>query len=167
MPMIALVLFRLSGIKTGDFYMLVVFMEITIALGFLATALSYANRYIYFAVGLLTFIPPLKIILDSSGADDKYAKAYRTFKWLTLISWVIYPIVWILGTGANVICVNSEIMAYCVLDVLSKVFFSLFMICYADVLPALELNDILPLPDQIGTLTGNLFQIKGGASSTL
>jgi len=163
-PLLSLVLGRFGEIATGNIYMLVVFMWVTIALGFLASAVGNAARYAYFAVGVLTFVPALKIILDSHPKDVLKANSYfGKFKWITLISWIIYPIIWILGTGAGAICVDTEIMSYCVLDVLSKIFVAWTVFFYSETLPSLEWEQVLPLAQNVVDLSRKVMAASGSS----
>jgi len=46
----------------------------------------------------------------------------------TLVVWLAYPIVWVLASSTHNLSVNGEVIAYAVLDVLSKAVFGLWLL---------------------------------------
>jgi bacteriorhodopsin len=60
--------------------------------------------------------------------DSKTKAFYGSIAGFTLIVWTIYPIVWGLSEGGHVIDVDSEIIAYAVLDVLAKPVFGFWLL---------------------------------------
>ncbi|EXJ96020.1 hypothetical protein A1O1_01146 [Capronia coronata CBS 617.96] len=77
-----------------------------------------------------------------AGKDSKTKAFYGSIAGFTLILWTIYPIIWGLSEGAHVINVNSEIVAYAVLDILAKPVFGFWLLfthdSMASTTPSLE-----------------------------
>lgn len=118
--------------------MLLAFQELTLVLGFIAADTGDVARFAYFLFALIAFLPVLKLIFDMKE-DSTLSK----FKWVTLIVYLIYPIIWILATGINKMCVDSEIISYCALDVIAKAIVGVLAAVYGDSLPAAELSAVL------------------------
>ncbi|KAF2140863.1 uncharacterized protein K452DRAFT_319172 [Aplosporella prunicola CBS 121167] len=59
---------------------------------------------------------------------SKVAKLFGALAGFTLILWTAYPIVWGIADGARKASVNSEIIAYAVLDILAKPVFGLWLL---------------------------------------
>lgn len=63
-----------------------------------------------------------------ANKDGKTKAFYASIAGYTLILWTIYPIIWALSEGAHVINVDSEIIAYAVLDILAKPVFGFWLL---------------------------------------
>ncbi|KAM6514060.1 Small subunit processome complex component [Fusarium falciforme] len=64
--------------------------------------------------------------VDAKGA--KVTKLFSSMATFILILWTIYPIVWGIADGAKKISVDSAIIAYAVLDVLTKPVFGAWLL---------------------------------------
>jgi bacteriorhodopsin len=60
--------------------------------------------------------------------DATTAKFFAAIAGFTLIIWTLYPIVWGIGDGSRLISVDSEIVAYAVLDILAKPVFGFWLL---------------------------------------
>ena len=58
------------------------------------------------------------------------ADVYGKVAWLTIISWIFYPLIWLFSEGFASFSVSFEVCAYAVLDVASKAIFG-FMVMSA------------------------------------
>lgn len=138
-PLILVCLGHFGGMPVGDIFTMIAFIELTIALGLLAAVDSDASRYAFWAFGIITFIPVVKLIWDApappSNLTDQKIAMFNRFKWITLLTWIIYPAA-ALVVLLNGMCVNSEIAFYAVLDILSKGLFGTLVLLYADSLPS-------------------------------
>merc|ERR1711934_343671 len=81
------------------------------------------------------FVPVLHAIAISfreaavqRGAE--IADVYGKVAWLTIISWIFYPLIWLFSEGFASSSVSFEVCAYAVLDVASKAIFG-FMVMSA------------------------------------
>merc|ERR1712216_597756 len=48
--------------------------------------------------------------------------------WLTIITWALYPVVWVLAEGTHTLSPNMEVICYTVMDLLSKSVFGIILI---------------------------------------
>merc|ERR1711970_950191 len=62
--------------------------------------------------------------------DPEMIELYGKIAWLTIIMWSFYPVVWLFSEGFASFSVSFEVVAYTILDIISKVVFS-FMIVSA------------------------------------
>jgi len=114
--------------------------------------------WVFFALGCFFFLPivyelgfgiPYKMLQDPrtktlrvSGVPETVrgcfcfapASAYQrrsTFDmvaWLTIITWTLYPVVWVLAEGTHILSPNMEVISYTVMDLLSKSVFGIILI---------------------------------------
>jgi len=95
--------------------------------GLVASTVEGNERWAFFAFAMLMFIPVLQSIcaikdtainvnFDYGIFFDHYGNLLN----LTFITWICYPIIWILAEGTNTLSANGEIFAYTILDVLAK-----------------------------------------------
>jgi len=99
-----------------------------------ALSISSAHKYTWFAVSCVFFLIVLGIIwgpLRSAAVAHGGASAAlfrRLLVFLTVI-WFIYPLLWILGTeGAGTLSLNSEVVAFAIIDLVAKVGFGLTLV---------------------------------------
>merc|ERR1712094_54817 len=64
-----------------------------------------------------------RCLLQQQHEQRAQAKTYQRAMNLTVITWIVYPIIWILAGGTGTISVEGENIAYTVLDILSKSIF--------------------------------------------
>merc|ERR1711918_220070 len=65
----------------------------------------------------------LGVFCSSNTSNEPRAKTYQRAMNLTVITWMVYPIIWILAEGTGTISVEGENIAYTALDILSKSIF--------------------------------------------
>jgi len=65
----------------------------------------------------------LGVFCSSNTSNEPRAKTYQRAMNLTVMTWIVYPIIWILAEGTGTISVEGENIAYTVLDILSKSIF--------------------------------------------
>merc|ERR1712176_1468494 len=98
-----------------------------------ASADTTTSLYLW-GLGVVFYIPivyDLVIVFTASAekVGDAAAKTYKTLMWLTVILWTFYPVVF-LASESGVMSQTSEIISYCVLDVISKCGFG-FILLYS------------------------------------
>jgi len=59
---------------------------------------------------------------------DRVTKLFGSLAAFTLILWTIYPIVWGIADGSRKASVDTEIIAYAVLDILAKPIFGIWLL---------------------------------------
>jgi len=57
---------------------------------------------------------------------------YGKISWLTIIMWSFYPVVWLFSEGFASFSVSFEVVAYTILDIISKVVFSFMIVSSHD-----------------------------------
>ena len=91
-------------------------------------------KWLWFFVGILLFVPVVYALLREfrqtviDKGDQDRRELYEKVALLTVLVWGLYPVVWILGVGIGAIGVSLENICYAVLDLFSKILFSLLMI---------------------------------------
>merc|ERR1712166_977341 len=67
----------------------------------------------------------------NGGAVQPYIWFYRSYRNMmnvTVVTWSLYPLVWILAEGTNTLTANGEAIFYTVLDIISKAFFGYLIV---------------------------------------
>ena len=82
----------------------------------------------YFAISVVFYLYVIFTLFLSArhaaiARNQKVGRLFTAMSTYTVIIWTLYPIVWVLGEGTQRITVNTEIIMYAVLDVLSKAVF--------------------------------------------
>mmetsp|Transcript_20879 Transcript_20879/g.49535 ORF Transcript_20879/g.49535 Transcript_20879/m.49535 type:complete len:272 (+) Transcript_20879:43-858(+) len=75
-----------------------------------------------FTLGAMSTVLGLIFSKFRMSADLHHVSVSELFgklSWLTLICWCLYPFVWVIGTGSNVVTPNFETMLIMVLDICS------------------------------------------------
>ncbi len=155
-PLLLLDLCLLAGADRNTIYTLVgldVFMIGTGLVGALATE-GQVVRIGWWAVSTGALLVLLYYLMGSLGdqaarRDDDVAALFSQLRSLTLVLWLIYPVVWILGTegGLELIGLGVETAAFAVLDLTAKVGFGVLLLRSRDVLAAAGRADATPADD--------------------
>jgi sensory rhodopsin len=105
-----------------------------IATGGVAELSPKPINYIWYAVSSGAFLVILVLLFSDLSRQageqpDDTQRLFRTLRNVTAITWVVYPLVWILGTaGINVIGSLGQTIGYTALDLASKVGFGLIVL---------------------------------------
>jgi bacteriorhodopsin len=122
----------IAGVLGADVFM--------IATGFLAaTSEGDAARWIFYTVSCIAFIAilatawgPMARAADMAGT----APLYRRLLTVLTVLWLVYPILWVLGTeGIGVLGLVGEVWVFAVIDVSAKVLFGLLLVSGISSLP--------------------------------
>jgi len=86
-----------------------------------------------FGLGCICFIPILIALCgglskQASNAPADVKNVLMRLCGLTAITWVLYPVVWIICEGLNIVSMDTEVVIYAILDVISKCGFG-FILC--------------------------------------
>ena len=135
-PAILLALGLLAGSNVTKLLTAIVF-DIAMCVTGLAAALttsSLALRWFWFAMSCAFFIVVLYILLAEWPADAARAGTddiFGTLKYLTVVMWLAYPIVWALGVeGLALLPVGVTSWAYSALDIVAKYIFGFLVVRY-------------------------------------
>ena len=99
-----------------------------------ALSISHLHKYIWFAISCLFFLAVLGVVWGPvrSAAVAQGGPAANLYNRLLLVLtalWIIYPILWILGTeGTAAISLNAEVLVFAVIDLTAKVGFGLMLV---------------------------------------
>lgn len=133
-PLIILNLAFLAGLSGANIIVAVVADISTVLLGLFASfGSSGGQKWGYYAFALIAYlivihqlaIPGRRAVKSRESATGKLFASLAIF---TLIVWTIYPIVWAIGDGVRIWSVDSEIIAYAILDILAKPVFAFWLL---------------------------------------
>jgi len=146
-PIILYVLGRFAAFTPGNQYLQLFFIELSLAFGFFAAYTDDPSRFAYFVLALICFLPVWRIVFEATGSAELSADPglLNKAKIIVLLLWLGYPIIWILATGLNKICVDSEIISLAFLDVTTKALFALLVMLYSDTLSEPPPPNLTPL----------------------
>merc|ERR1711998_47601 len=119
---------RFAGAANLDRLFLTVIDFLMIIAGLIGALICDSEKWAFWGFGMLCFLPILWFLcswdkkLDSSAtdADKRRASYYRQIMNITVITWIVYPIIWIVSEGTGKISVYGETIAYTILDIISK-----------------------------------------------
>ena len=92
---------------------------------FLISIAGIAGVLVHFAV-------VFKRAADSKGSE--FSVLYGKLAWLSILVWLVYPIVWLFSEGFASFSVSFEVCAYAVLDIFQKVVLSFIVLSSHDTL---------------------------------
>jgi len=138
-----------------EIWSFMVFSDIVmIVSGLIASTITGAEKWVFFAFSMLAFIPILYYICHLRGqvVDNRTRDRntgmlihhnqpdaiYLPYIWffgnyhfiadLTVVAWFLYPVIWILAEGTGHLSVTGEAIAYAVLDFVAKGVFGWFIV---------------------------------------
>ncbi|KAH7166351.1 hypothetical protein EDB81DRAFT_284595 [Dactylonectria macrodidyma] len=134
-PLILTELFLLAGIDGAHTLMAVVANVIMVLTGWFS-ALGHthtAQKWGWYAISCVSFLFVIWHIAVQgtrvgSNRDNAVTKLFGSLAAFSAILWVVYLVVWGVSAGAKKTTVDTEIITYAVLDVLSKAIFGLWLI---------------------------------------
>ncbi|KAI0132833.1 bacteriorhodopsin [Xylariales sp. AK1849] len=137
-PLLLLDLSLLAGLNGASILIAIVADLIMVLTGlFAAFGDVDSQRWGWYTIACIAYLVIIYQIArnGSTAVAKKDAKTKRFFSLLagfTLILWTIYPIVWGVADGAWNVSVDTEIVAYAVLDILAKPVFGLWLLIMHD-----------------------------------
>jgi len=133
-PLLLLDLAFLAGMNGADILVTLVADVVMVLTGlFAAYGHNKLQKWGWYAMACVAFLVIVyKVAIGGRKTvmtkDSKTAKFFSALGLFTLILWTLYPIVWALGDGSRILTVDSEIIAYAVLDVLAKPVFGFWLL---------------------------------------
>jgi bacteriorhodopsin len=133
-PLLILDLGLLAGLNGASLFVAIVADIIMILTGlFAAYSHTHTQKWGWYAFACIAY---LAVIWQLAITGRKFAAAksanvgrfYTLITGYTLILWTAYPIIWAIADGTRKLSVNSEIIAYAVLDVLAKGVFGAWLL---------------------------------------
>jgi len=133
-PLLLLDLALLAGLSGGNILVAVVADVIMVLTGlFAAFGNDDGQKWGWYVWGCIAYLIVVYQLAANgreavASKDSKTKAFYASIAGFTLIVWTIYPIIWGLSEGGHVIDVDSEIIAYAVLDLLAKPVFGFWLL---------------------------------------
>jgi len=134
-PLLLLDLCLLAGVD-GAHTLMAIVADLIMILGGLFAAFGKENtvqKWGWYAIACIAYVFVIwHVALHGSrtavAKGDRVKKLFGSLAAFTLILWTIYPIVWGVADGARRASVDTEIIAYAVLDVLAKPVFGFWLL---------------------------------------
>jgi bacteriorhodopsin len=108
-----------------------VYMIIT---GLVGGLINDATKYVWFATSTIAFIVVLytlvgRLLAQARAQGGEVGRLFSTLSTLTLVLWICYPIVWLLGTeGFGLVPLLVEVIIYAILDISAKIGFGFLLL---------------------------------------
>jgi bacteriorhodopsin len=99
-----------------------------------ALSINNGHKYVWFTISCVFFLIVLAIVwgpVRAAAVADGGARAalYQRLLLVLTVLWVIYPILWILGTeGTAAISLNAEVVVFTIIDLTAKVGFGILLV---------------------------------------
>ena len=133
-PLLLLDLSFLAGLN-GANILVAVLADLIMVLTGLFAAYGHSNiqKWGWYAMACVAYLVIVYQIAIGGrqtvkSKDSKTAKFFASLGLFTFVLWTLYPVVWALGDGARILSVDSEIIAYAILDVLAKPVFGFWLL---------------------------------------
>ena len=93
--------------------------------GFLGALITTKTKYIFFLIASFMYLPIVTELLFSvkecaRKAGKAVEKIYTYLSYLTVGLWSLYPVIWILAEGTNILSADVETLLYAIIDVSAK-----------------------------------------------
>jgi len=134
-PLLLLDLSLLAGLNGANILMAVIADIIMILTGLFAAFGSEGTpqKWGWYTIACIAYLVVIWHLAihgraQAAAKSDKVASFFFAIAGFTLVVWTAYPIVWGIADGSRKMSVDSEIIAYAVLDVLAKPIFGLWLL---------------------------------------
>lgn len=133
-PLLLLDLGFLAGMNGADLLIAIVADVIMVLTGlFAAFGSTEGQKWGWYAISCFAYLVILWQLVVSGrraviGKDSSTGQLFASIGGFTLILWTLYPVVWAIGEGTRKWSVDSEIVAYAILDVLAKPIFGFWLL---------------------------------------
>ncbi|KAJ1477813.1 hypothetical protein T484DRAFT_2015976 [Baffinella frigidus] len=87
-------------------------------------------------MGAVSVVTTVKWFWFLFGMDPEMIELYGKIAWLTIIMWSFYPVVWLFSEGFASFSVSFEVVAYTIMDIISKCVFCFMIVSAHDSLGA-------------------------------
>lgn len=133
LPLIILNLALLAGTTFATWLALAIAADIMVVSGLLGLLSSTGTKWGYFAFSLCCFIPieiAFVTILRKSAREKspEAEKTYNVLMALSFITWLVYPVIWVIGEAVHVISVDADIIIHTIADIFSKCIFAFVLL---------------------------------------
>jgi len=124
-PLLLLELLLGSGLPLADVFSTIFFDLVMIITGLIGALVVSDYKWGYFAFGCAALVYIWYILLGPArksalALGPEYHGSYMRSAIFLSVIWMIYPIIWGIADGGNVIKPDSEMIAYGILDLIAK-----------------------------------------------
>lgn len=134
-PLILIDLALLAGLSGAHLLMAIIADVIMILTGMFAALGSEGTpqKWGWYAIACISYLVVIWHLaingrVQAKAKGSKVGQFFVAITGFTIIVWTVYPIVWGIASGARKMSVDSEIIAYAVLDILAKPVFGLWLL---------------------------------------
>ena len=133
-PLLLLDLSFLAGLSGANIFVAIVADVIMVLTGlFAAFATKSSVTWGWYAIACIAYLFIVYILAVGgrravASKSNATAKLFYAIGGFTLVLWTLYPVVWGISDGARKWSVDTEIIAYAVLDVLAKPVFGFWLL---------------------------------------
>lgn len=146
-PALLLELTLATGLPLSDVITVIFFDLVMIVTGLVGALIPTVYKWAFWTFGTVSLFYIWWVLAGPARTSSQllgggFAKAFTTSAAILSVLWLVYPIIWGVADGGNVITTDSEMVAYGVLDVLAKpvfLFVHLWLLSKED-LSALQLS---------------------------
>jgi len=138
-PLLLMDLLGLCGADKDMMFALIGADMLMIASGLLGVFMDGAQKWIFWAFGMLMFMPIVYflstgLMKSAEEVGTSAAASFRKTAILTVATWSCYPLVWVIGEGTHSVSPGAEVMLYAILDVIAKSVFGYMIVSDHDAL---------------------------------
>ncbi|OCL10138.1 family A G protein-coupled receptor-like protein [Glonium stellatum] len=134
-PLILINLGLLAGLSGAHLLMAIIADVIMVLTGMFAAfgSESTPQKWGWYAIACISYLVVVWHLVvngrvQAKARGSKVGKFFVLILTYSLLVWTAYPIIWGIANGARKMSVNSEIIAYAVLDILAKPVFGLWLL---------------------------------------
>ncbi|GAA6005399.1 hypothetical protein JCM10207_002968 [Rhodosporidiobolus poonsookiae] len=134
-PLLLLELVLGTGLPLSQIFIVVFFDLVMIVTGLIGALVASRYKWGFFTLGCAALFVIWYFLLVPGRASaarlgSDFSQAYLRSTIVLSVLWLVYPVIWGVADGGNLITPTSEMVAYGVLDVLAKPCFTLYH-CFA------------------------------------
>jgi len=133
-PLILVDLALLSRADTPTIISLVGNDVLMVICGLIGALTVAPYKYMWWVAGLIFFIIVIIQLLQRLNNAEGYGgEALKGLSWLTIICWIVYPIVWIVGSeGTGALGLSQEVGIITITDLIAKIGFGFYLLANVD-----------------------------------
>jgi bacteriorhodopsin len=145
----------LAGAGQDTTLLLVILDVLMIVAGVIGAFIDSSTKYLFFAFGMLAFLPILYFLAVSlkakaKAAGSNAAEVFNTASLLTIVTWSAYPVVWMLAEGTGALSPDTECIVYTILDITAKSVFGFLIVRARDGIGEIHQAAMAPLSGGYG-----------------
>lgn len=120
-------MFTMSFLGGGGPYhtvLLIVLDAAMVIMGFVAALINDNIKWLFFIIGFIAYVWIAVILLTQmKGSAPQTMPVYLILKWVIVVLFLLYPLVWLESEGIGNFCAGTEAILYGIIDLLVKLVF--------------------------------------------